>query len=81
MARETFLSTNEDRKWLREVHKIDIKKPQVAILIGNEDCPDGVKVYDHNHVDSPYQEWQSTYIHSEFKLVRGLKHSGIPATK
>jgi len=78
MARETFLSTNEDRKWLREVHKIDIKKPQVAIMYGNEDWPEKIRVYESNHIDSPWVEWCDDMTG---KMVRSITHPGIPATK
>ena len=55
MARETFLSTRDDLKWLRETHLKSCRKlPRfsVAILHGNEDAPDSITLYERNHVDS-----------------------------
>lgn len=73
--RTVFLSTMTDRKWLREVHKVDIKRPQVAILEGSEDCPEKVTVYDENHVDSPRTEWVRNHSNN---LVRGQSFHGTP---
>ncbi len=41
-GRETFLSTRDDMKWLKDVHKIKAKS---AVLYGNEDAPTKVEAY------------------------------------
>ena len=46
MARETFISGAEDMQWLRDVHlKRLLPRFKSAIIVGNEDCPDEIKVY------------------------------------
>ncbi len=47
----TLLSSKEDFEWLGDVHLkgIDLSKIKVAILHGNEDCPEKVELFKRNH--------------------------------
>jgi hypothetical protein len=73
-----FLSTMADRKWLRDVHRVEIRRPQVAVLHGSEDCPEKVEVYKENHINSPYTEWVRNHSND---LVRGQNYPGIPSAR
>lgn len=45
---ETLINSEEDIKWLFEVHLKDLTihwKPRSALLIGNEDSPDEIRLY------------------------------------
>lgn len=55
MTRETYLDTSDDINWLLDVHCKSLpsllaselrRLPRFAILIGNEDCPDAVDIYE-----------------------------------
>ena len=45
--REMLLNTKEDLDWLQDVHFKDRVLPDFAsaVLIGNEDCPEAIKLY------------------------------------
>lgn len=51
--RQTFLESNEDLKWLFDVHAKGLspqekQRTKVAILFGNEDAPERIELYERN---------------------------------
>lgn len=47
MARQTAINTADDMRWLREVHLPRLPaKYKSAIIVGNEDYPDRIEVYE-----------------------------------
>lgn len=44
----TVLDTREDLDWLTDVHGVETKDAVIAVLHGNEDCPEKVEVYAHD---------------------------------
>lgn len=42
---QTYLDSAEDLQWLQEVHGVETEGYVVAILYGNEDCPNRVELY------------------------------------
>lgn len=50
-----ILSGQDDMYWLRDTHHVDIYTPsarraEVAVIHGNEDCPEKVELFTSNHV-------------------------------
>ena len=46
---QTHIESREDLQWLAEVHKVPTDLFAVAILYGNEDCPNKVELYARDH--------------------------------
>lgn len=65
----------DSANWLREVHGIDIPEQGIAVLTGNEDWPNFVKVYDRNHIASGYTRYA---FDNEGKAFVAYYKSGIP---
>ncbi len=43
------LETRDDLQWLEDVHHVPVAGVAVAILYGNEDCPDKIETFANNH--------------------------------
>lgn len=52
------LETEDDRKWLKEVHGIDSAGYAKAILTGNEDSPTKVELYARDHYQCPPKTYE-----------------------
>lgn len=61
MANFSFIDTQEDLNWLRDVHGVDITGIVAAEIHGNEDCPERVCTYKRND----YQERPTTWLRDE----------------
>lgn len=50
----SFLSDPDDLQWLRDVHLANCELPPfaVALIEGNEDSPNSITLYEHDHVNS-----------------------------
>lgn len=47
----TFLESRDDMAWLADTHCPDARNHVCAIIHGNEDFPDEIRLYARNHVD------------------------------
>ena len=67
---QTFINTQEDIQWLKDVHIPDLPDTaRSAVILGNEDWPESIRVYTSTDpdVDDPYQEY-----------VRGIDQHSVP---
>jgi nucleoside-diphosphate-sugar epimerase len=53
----TPLESEEDLKWLHDVHGVDVTGVKIAILYGNEDWPDKVETYAENDYRATPTVW------------------------
>jgi hypothetical protein len=47
--RETWLYPGEDFDWLKEIHGVSAHDYALAVLIGNEDAPEKVELFEEDH--------------------------------
>ena len=78
MARESFLDTPSDMKWLRETHLKKrvprVKQYKSAVIIGNEDFPREIRLY--RKVSPRYTDKAKVYVlDSEGRAVLKSKRS------
>ena len=56
---QTILETEEDLKWLSEVHHVYTAEYTFAVLYGNEDAPHKVELYAENHYKCKPTVWEA----------------------
>lgn len=64
--KQTLLQSAEDLEWLRDVHKVWVDACAVAILYGNEDCPERVELFAKDH----YTRRPTVYVADESGVLR-----------